>query len=59
MLQYNKELIRLVSGSKRLLMASNLVTFAQFWMNFVITKCERGNGCIHRFVLFKSFFFIL
>ncbi|CAG5116904.1 unnamed protein product [Candidula unifasciata] len=42
--EYQRELMRLVSRDQRQKMCHMTVSFAKDWMNFVISKCERGRG---------------
>ena len=43
-LQYHKDLTRLISGDMRARLAQTIVEFANQWMKFVTTKCEKGKG---------------
>ncbi|KAK6169248.1 hypothetical protein SNE40_020332 [Patella caerulea] len=42
--EYHKEVLRLVSGEQRQKMVPGLVSFAEYWMKFVLAKCEKGRG---------------
>jgi hypothetical protein len=43
-LQYHKEVVRLMSGEFRQKIGDKYISFAQKWMNYVLTKCESGRG---------------
>ncbi|XP_046668150.1 mitogen-activated protein kinase kinase kinase 4 isoform X3 [Homalodisca vitripennis] len=42
--EYQKEVCWLVTGGSRSQLAQRLISFAQLWMTFVRTRCERGRG---------------
>ncbi|XP_059082749.1 mitogen-activated protein kinase kinase kinase 4-like isoform X4 [Tigriopus californicus] len=43
--EYHKELDRLVTGqSSRTALSKGVISFSRQWMNFVLTRCERGRG---------------
>ena len=44
LLQYHREVTRLVSGEDRVQLGVKLQQFANQWMKFVSEKCERGRG---------------
>ena len=50
-LQYMKEVTRLVSGETRHKLGKGLVLFAKDWMKFVSEKCEMGRGMRPRYNL--------
>lgn len=43
-LQYLKEVTRLVTGEPRQKLGTRLVSFAKQWMQFVMEKCDKGRG---------------
>ncbi|XP_060229498.1 mitogen-activated protein kinase kinase kinase 4 isoform X3 [Meriones unguiculatus] len=42
--EYHKEVVRLMSGEFRQKIGDKYISFAQKWMNYVLTKCESGRG---------------
>ncbi|ESO84956.1 hypothetical protein LOTGIDRAFT_168212 [Lottia gigantea] len=42
--EVGKDISRLVSGEQRQKMVPGLVSFAKYWMKFVMEKCETGRG---------------
>ncbi len=50
LLQYHKEIVRLMSGEFRRRIGDRYIAFARKWMNFVLTKCESGRGTRPRWV---------
>jgi len=43
-LQYHREVTRLVSGEDRVQLDAKLLKFVNQWIKFVTEKCERGRG---------------
>lgn len=43
-LQYLREVTRLVTGETKQKLSKRLVNFAKEWMAFVTEKCEKGRG---------------
>ena len=44
LLQYHKEVVRLMSGEFKQKIGDKYISFARKWMNYVLTKCESGRG---------------
>ena len=44
LLQYHKEVVRLMSGEFRQRIGERYIHFARKWMTYVLTKCESGRG---------------
>ncbi|XP_023555038.1 mitogen-activated protein kinase kinase kinase 4 isoform X6 [Octodon degus] len=42
--EYHKEVVRLMSGEFKQKIGDRYISFAQKWMNYVLTKCESGRG---------------
>ena len=56
LLQYYKEVLRLVSGEQRQKLGRGLVNFAKDWMKFIHEKCETGRGIRPRYI-YKTYYF--
>ena len=55
-LQYHKEVVRLMSGVFRQKIGDKYISFARKWMNYVLTKCESGRGTRPRYCPSGVFF---
>ena len=42
--EFNKDVLRLVSGKPNVELALNVVKLANLWMNFTVKYSERGRG---------------